>query len=158
MKKATKLAAIAAILFAFLGASTLVAQEWTKEQKEVWQVVENQWENWQAKDIDGAFANIHENYLGWNDEMPMPTSKAKWMESMKKYAGMMSHEDYNIEPARIHVEGDAAVVHYYFSYQMDMGGEKKWMGYKGKWSEFYIKEDGEWMMIGDFTFSEPMKW
>ena len=55
MKKLLNYAVIAAITIAFLGTSSLIAQEWTKEQKEVWQVVEDDWANWQEGDMDATF-------------------------------------------------------------------------------------------------------
>ena len=159
MKKMKNYAVIAAITIAFLSASTLDAQEWTKEQKEVWTEVENMWKNWQANDIDAAFANVDEGYLGWNNELPVPTSKAKWMASMKNYSDKVSRKEYNIEPVRIVVKGDAAVVHFYFSYSYlyTEDDEKHKISYKGKWSDFFIKDGGNWMLLGDFTYSKPSK-
>ena len=115
MKKITKRAAIAAMLFTFLAATSLTAQEWTKDQLEVWNVSQNMWEMWKNKDLEGAFANIHDSYLGWNNESPLPMSKKKWMDEMKPYMDMMSDLTYSNEPARIVVVGEAAVIYYYFS-------------------------------------------
>jgi len=152
-------AVITVIVFSFLGVSTLIAQEWTKEQKEVWETVENMWIKWKANDLEGAFANVHENYLGWNNSDPMPTSKTKWMNSVKMNKDQISEEYYDIEPARIVVQGDAAVVHFYFSfsYLYTKGDEKHKIGYHGKWSEFFVKEGGEWMLLGDLTLSKGDK-
>ncbi len=156
MKKFTKIAAIAALLIAFLAATSLTAQEWTKEQLEVWKVSQTLWEKWKANDFEGTFANIHDSYQGWNNENPLPMSKMKWMDEVKPYMDMMSDMTYSTEPARIVVVGDAAVIHYYFSYSfmISKDDKKKWISNKGKWSEFYVKEKGQWMMIGDFTFND----
>lgn len=153
MKKLINITTITLILFAFMGTSTLYAQEWTKEQKEVWQTVEDYWVKWQAKDFDGAFANIHDKYLGWYAEDPLPTSKEKWYNSMNKYKEFISKLNYDVEPARILVHGDVAVVHLYYSFSLlyDDGENKKKVSYSGKWTEFFIKEDGKWMLIGDLT-------
>jgi hypothetical protein len=159
MKKMMNLSAITFVLIAFLGISTVNAQEWTKDQNEVWKVVENMWTNWQAKNYDAAFANVHENYLGWNDEMPLPTSKAKWLGEMKMYSANMSKENFSIERARIVVEDDAAVVDYYFSFSFlyTEGDTKKMVSYKGKNAEFYTNVKGKWMLLGDFSYGEPDK-
>ena len=156
MKKFTKIAATAALLIAFLAATNLTAQEWTKEQLEVWKVSQTLWEKWQANDFEGTFAYVHDSYQGWNNENPLPMSKKKWMNEVKPYMDMMSEMTYSTEPARIVVVGDAAVIHYYFSYSfvISKDDKKKWISNKGKWSEFYVKEKGQWMMIGDFTFSD----
>ena len=68
----------------------------------------------------------------------------------------MSMQDFDIEPARIHVERNTAVVHYYYSYSymLDMGDKKKWISREGQWTAFMIMEKDLWMLIGDFTFSE----
>ena len=141
------------MLIAFLSATTLTAQEWTKDQLEVWKVSQAMWEKWKAKDLEGAFANVHESYQGWNNEVPLPMSKAKWMNQTKAYLDMMSDLTYSNDPARITVVGDAAVIHYYYSYSfmITKDDNKKWVTDQGKYTEFYIKEKGAWMLIGDFT-------
>ena len=156
MKNLTKFAAIATLLFTFLAGSTLTAQEWTKDQLDVWKKVDSMWAKWQANDIDGLADLIHENYLGWGNSSPMPESKAKWVGSRKKYSPMMSMQDYDIEPVRIHVERNTAVIHYYFSYSymLDLDGEKKWVSQEGKWTAYMIMEKDLWQLIGDFTCTE----
>lgn len=155
MKKLTKLAAVVALLIGFLVTSSLTAQEWTKEQLEVWNVSQMMWEKWKAKDIEGAYANIHDSYQGWNNEVPLPMSKKKWMNQMKQNLEMMSDLTYSNEPARIVVLGDVAVIHYYYSYgfMMSKDDKKKWISDQGKYTEFFVKDKGQWMMIGDFTSS-----
>jgi len=159
MKTLTNFSAIVMLLIAFLGTTRVNAQEWTADQKAVWQEVENMWANWKVSDIDGAFANIHEDYLGWNNSVPMPMSKAKWANSMQDFSKSIGNQYYNIEPARIVVYKNVAVVHYYFDYSFELNtGEKKEKhAYSGKWTAFFVLEKNLWVMIGDFTFSEPMK-
>lgn len=145
------------IMFAlsvFMVSFNLNAQEWTKEQKEVWKQVKSMWVNWSASDIDAAFAGVHDNYLGWNNSNPMPVSKAKWVEPMKKRNDKVTDRDFDIEPVRILVVDDAAVVHYYYSmWWVYNNGDKKINGKSsGKWTEFFVRQDGKWMLIGDFTF------
>ena len=135
---------------------SLHCQEWTKEQTEVWKVVEAMWSNWKAGNMEAAFADVHDNYLGWNNESPMPLSKAKWVGSMIENKDSYSHQDYDIEPARIVVQDNCAVVHYYYQFSLIIkeGDESTAMKDQGKWSEFFIKEKGKWMLIGDFTYSQ----
>lgn len=143
-------------ILAFLMVTSVAAQEWTKDQQAVWQVVEDMFMNWKNNDIDAAFANVDENYLGWNNTDPLPVSKAKWYDSQKKYIEFQSKRDYDLEPARILVKDNAAVVHFYFDFwfKSTFEGEGKWVEYKGKWTAFFIKDGGEWMMLGDLTLSE----
>lgn len=153
MKKIFNRGVIAVIVFAFLGVSTLVAQEWTKEQKEIWEVVETGWAKWQEGDFDASIASIHEKYLGWNNKDPLPTSKEKWVKSNEAIKDYVKVEYYDLQPARILVYGNVAVVHYYFENYITYTKEdqKKEYNYKGKNAEFYIKEDGKWFLIGDMS-------
>ena len=157
MKKLINYTAIAMTMIAMFGAVTLNAQICTKEQKAVWQEVENMWKNWKAGDLDAAFANVDNDYLGWNDETPMPLSKDKWVKPMIETKNMRTNINFNIEPARILVHDNVAVVHYYFSYSFlyTDGEESHKSSDHGKWTEFFIKENGKWMLIGDFTYSNP---
>ena len=64
-------------LFLVIGASGASGQEWTKAQKEVWQIVEDGWMKWKTGDFDGYTAILHEKYQGWSDDDPLPYSKEK---------------------------------------------------------------------------------
>jgi hypothetical protein len=155
MKTTLKYALIA--LFTFLMTSSVIAQEWTKEQKEVWQTVENTWSKWKANDVTGAAANLHEKYQGWNSEMPLPMGKETMTQMFTEMKDMEKLDYYNIEPARITISGNAAVVDYYFNYSVTrtMGTDKKQVQEKGKNVEFYVKEGGKWLLLGDMTVNDP---
>ena len=153
MKKSARFAALAALLIAFLAPASLRAQEWTKDQLEVWKEVKTMFENFKNMDLEAAFSGVHEKYLGWNNGNPMPMTKKKWMDNNLPYKDMMSDMTYDIEPARIVIVGDAAVVHYYYSfgYNFKEGEKAKWISSEGKWTEFFVREKGKWMLLGDFT-------
>jgi len=151
MKTTLKYAAIA--LFAFFMTSTAIAQEWTKEQKEVWQTVDNMWSKWKTGDVAGVTASFHEKYQGWNGDMPLPMGKEKMVQMFQEMKDMSKVDSYSIEPARIAVSGNAAVVDYYFNYSVTntVGNEKKQDHGKGKNVEFYVKEGGKWLLLGDMS-------
>lgn len=140
---------IVLVLCSLLFVSTALAQEWTKDQLELWTSIEASWANWKDGDLDGALAIFHEGYLGWSDEYPMPADKAKvtkmWNMMKDSYEVMF----YDLEPVRIVVVGDAAVAHYYFNFYANFMGKEK--SVKGKNSEFYIKKGSKWMLLGDHT-------
>ena len=75
---------------------------------------------------------------------------------MKDFATL---EYYDIEPARILVYKDVAVVHYYYEQYIifTKDDEKTEYNYKGKNTEFYIKEGGNWLLIGDMTVWKEKK-
>lgn len=136
--------------------STVIAQEWTKEQKEVWQNVESLWSKWKSGDVAAVSAGFHEKYQGCNGEMPLPMGKEKMVKMFQDMKDMMKIDYYSIEPARITVTAKAAVVDYYFSYSVTttMGDVKKQEEGKGKNVEFYIKESNKWLLLGDMSIYE----
>ena len=143
------------VAFIVLFATAAFAQEWTKAQKEVWQVVEDNWTKWKNSDIEGIKLNLHEKYQGWNQDMPLPMSKDKLIKMYVSMKDMVKINSYDIEPARITVIDNAAVVNYYFtvSETIIMGDEKKQQDFKGKNAEFYVKEGGKWLLLGDLTIA-----
>ncbi|MFO7615818.1 MAG: nuclear transport factor 2 family protein [Bacteroidales bacterium] len=151
MKTSMKMAVLAMVtLIATAGA---FAQEWTKAQKEVWQVCETAWKDYQNQNWDGVAAYMHPNYQGWDDQSPLPYSKEKAMQMIKERFTTVKLTSYDIEPARIVVLKDAALIDYYYSYTIvSMQGDKKeFKELKGMFVEFYVKEGGKWLCLGDMT-------
>ena len=154
MKAFLKIAVVA--FTTLIATSTVLAQEWTKEQKEVWKVVEDSWTSWKAGDIESATACIHEKYQGWNEESPLPLSKEMvkaWFYEMKEKG---KADYFSLNPARIVVSENAAVVDYYFNLSVTytFGEEKKQETAKGRNAEFYVKVAGKWLLLGDMTVYE----
>ncbi|MCU0370645.1 MAG: nuclear transport factor 2 family protein [Bacteroidales bacterium] len=144
-----------AVLVMF-AAGTVNAQEWTKEQTDVWKVVQDSWKGWQNGDATAVFATVHEKYQGWSDDMPLPIGKQSMMDWYNSMKGSMKFNYFNIEPARILVTKSIAVVHYYYYFNVSwtMGGESKTEDVKGKVAEFYVNEGGKWQLIGDMMIHE----
>jgi hypothetical protein len=65
----------------------------------------------------------------------------------------------DMEPARITVVGDAAVVHYYFTFValFSYEGKEFEREMEGKNAEFYIKDKGKWVLLGDMTYVKQEK-
>lgn len=127
------------------------AQEWNKEQTEVWKVVQDTWKGWQTKDVNLVSAAFHDKYQGWSDDSPLPIGKATSIEWFNTMKDAMSIHFYNIEPARITVLKTSAVVDYYysFSYSYIQGDKTESEEVEGKIAEFYVNEGGKWLLLGD---------
>lgn len=154
MMKMTLKLLLAAVIILAASLGSISAQEWTDAQKEVWRAVEQGWLDWKSGDIDAAKASMHDKMQGWNNENPLPFSKAKIMELYAMMKENMKIEYYSLNPARITVTEDAAVVHYYFTFYAvyKMGEKQSEEKISGKNAEFYVKEKGEWLLLGDMTF------
>lgn len=156
MKKFTVFVISAMFLFI---ANVSVAQEWSKEQNEVWKVVKDTWQGWKTGDVNALTASLHDKYQGWSDDSPLPMGKVaaiEWFNSMKE---SMQIPYFNIEPARIVVLKTAAVVDYYcyFNVAWTEGDVKKSKEIKGKIVEFYVKEGDKWMLLGDMMVHEEVE-
>ena len=146
-------------LFLGIVSARAYCQEWTDAQKEVWQVVEDSWTKWKAEDIDGIMTFLHEKYQGWSNESPLPGDKESYKKWLPEEMKRMKIEFYEINPARISIAENAAVVDYYFYFEMTytQGEKKKLQEWYGKNAEFYVKEDGKWLLLGDMTISNKYK-
>lgn len=159
MKNLMKKALMATLALLLLYPAKTMAQEWTKDQKAVWQVVQNSWESWKNKDITGYFSNLHDQYMGWNNEQPLPVSKSELKASVEARKDMMTLNHYVISPARIVVTNSAAVVDYYYAmyFTWKQGEKESMQSERGKFVEFYVKDGGSWKLLGDMTYTEPQK-
>jgi hypothetical protein len=141
------------LLCLFMGMATTSAfsQEWTKAQLEVWQVVENTWNSYKGGDLTPYYASLHPKYQGWDSQTPLPYTKVKVMQQLGELMPSIKIDVMDIEPARIVVTENAAVVDYYYNYTYTrtLGDKKDSVTRKGMAVEFYVKEKGAWLLLGD---------
>jgi hypothetical protein len=149
------LCVFSSVILLSLLACHLNAQNWTKEQMEVWNVVVKNNELMYQGDFAGFFANVHEDFEGWNNQIPLPVNKTLYKQMMPSDEMVASTKfDYLMtNPARIVVSGDVAVVHYVFAWSGTINTDKgsDTFTQSGKNTEFFVKEDGKWLLIGDMT-------
>lgn len=127
------------------------SQEWSMAQKDVWKLVEKEWELWKNGDVDGISAMVHEKYQAWNNEFPLPVSKSQMIEHFNSMKDSFKVNNYFINPARIAVTGNSAVVDYFYSLNITFGegDNAKTLDESGRYVEFYTKEEGKWLLLGD---------
>jgi hypothetical protein len=157
MKTFKRMALIACITV--MAAGTVFAQDWTKAQKEIWQVVQDGWAKVNAGNIDGFAVCLHEKYQGWNNLQPLPESKEQILKRYKDMAPMTKVEGLELNPARIVMLDNSAVVDYYFWFQQTVtsGDKKTTEEIYGKNVEFWVKEGGKWLLLGDMTMINENK-
>lgn len=131
-----------------LGATSVIAEEWSKEQKEVLATVEAYSDLMMKRDIDGFLKYFHKDYRGWDYNTPVPYG----FESLKKWVsfGFPKSEVliYEIKPLEILVFEKSAVLHYYFYYRVkDYEGKEKTN--TDRWTDILTKKDGKWLLIAD---------
>jgi len=151
MKKLLKCAIVAFI--ACIVTTAAFSQEWTKAQKEVWQIVEDSWAKWKAGDIQGSLVCLHEKYQGWNDQSPLPITKEMATQRSMETKDNFKIDYFSLNPARIVITENAAVVDYYYTMEATFthDDKKEHIESNGQNAEFYVKEGGKWLLLGDMT-------
>ena len=123
-------------------------QEWSSEQKEAYGITQKMTEFWANRDLDGYMSCLHENFIGWFNEDPLPIDKEtlrNWEEYWLSSSKILLNED---KPVAIKVTDDIAIVNIY-STELRENEDSKKLGYS-KWTFVCKKEDGKWLIIGLF--------
>ena len=131
-----------------LPCANLFSQEWSAAQREVWKTVEAYWALYDAGNLEGYLAYLHNDYAGWGYRSALPEGKAggrKFLEyGLKTEKTILS----NIKPVAIGVFGDFAYVHYYYDViYKDVEGKQK--SESGRWTDILMKQGDKWVVIGD---------
>ena len=123
------------------------SQQWSTEQQEVWELSERMEKFWAERDLDGYMSCLHENFIGWYGDAPLPINKNS----------LRNSEDYNlihqkihideIKPVSITVTDNVAIVNYYkITRREDENGNRR--TYR-KVTRICIKENGKWLILGN---------
>ena len=126
--------------------SPAYGQTWSKKQLEVWNVIESQWKASMEKDANWTDTYLHEKFLGWGDEQPMPRGKSsaqKWSRyGMENSTGLIQE----LYPVGIIVHENTAVAHYFYSEAAeDRKDERKTV--HGRYTDILVKEKGKWRFL-----------
>jgi len=128
--------------------TSVFSQEWSNEQKEALSITEQMVEFWVDRDIDGYMSCLHDNFIGWFNEDPLPLDKNSlrhWETHWLSTVNIMREES---KPVSINVTDDVAIIATYSTeLRQDENGNK--LTY-GKWTFICKKEDGKWLIIGLF--------
>ena len=118
-----------------------IGEEWTAEQKEVWNVVVADIENFKAGDVDKLMEARHDDFVGWFGNETDIYDKDY---SKLYYEGMFAFgipKKFDIEPVKILIMGNVANVYYTFDMR-----SKNYLS-KGRAVETLVKEENKWLLI-----------
>jgi len=133
--------------------SSLLAQEWSTEQKDVWKNVEAYWDLGAKGDIEGFLTYMHDDFSGWNINSPLPDDKDTRIKFVSFSFSNTESLFYNIRPLAIKIHGNIAIVHYYYT-DVSKNGEEEEM-IQGRWTDILINQGDKWIMIGDHGGANP---
>jgi len=121
-------------------------QTWSDKQLEVWNVIEAQWKASMEKDATWPDKTLHEKFLGWDNERPMPRDKSSmpnWVRYTIENTTTLIQELY---PVGIIVQGNTAVAHYFYSQVSEnRKGERETS--HGRYTDVLVKENGTWRFL-----------
>lgn len=136
------------VLMAFIGSPILSqAQEWTKQQKEVWTAVNGWWENSKNKNGKALIESVHADYKGWSFDNSFPGNKEDLKYWVTNQLPKRETLHTSLKPLEILVSGDVAVLHYYYSEIRKVDDKEKTVS--GRWTDVWKKEDGKWKLFAD---------
>ncbi len=142
---------IAAGVILVLFCSPSFAQEWTKNQKEVWSTVNNWWQAYVDGDLSEAKSIYAEDFRGWHASDYAPTSYDKALEREEYSFENRNLVFFKLHPFAIDIRDDIAIVFYSSEViEKDKNGSGKTA--KKKWVESFQNQDGKWLCISSTSF------
>ena len=133
---------------AMLASTTLFAQEWSTDQKDVWTNVEAYWDLAAKGDLEVYLGYFHNDFSGWNYLSPLPHDRATRVKYIKFLLPKSKTLFSDIQPLAIKIHSNVAIVHYSYIL-ISKSEEEKEKVEQGRWTDILIKQDDKWIMIGD---------
>ncbi|UCD15486.1 MAG: nuclear transport factor 2 family protein [Candidatus Omnitrophota bacterium] len=145
MKKIIILALL--VILSFFS-SFVFAQEWSKQQMQVWKVIEQRWDNLiNKKNLKGFVKDFHPEFRGFVNWRALPINKTILEQGGNSVIETVNFSFYVIEPVSIIIEDDTAVVHYFCNTRGNTNSGKPFDS-EFRYTDFLIKQKGKWVTIG----------
>jgi Domain of unknown function (DUF4440) len=139
-------AAAMAVLALCAVAGAASAEQWSAEQREVWNFEQLQWKMSAAKDLSWIDTMVHQNMTYWETGAPMPRDKA----SLKHWGRFDADNSTTLEqelfPISATITGNVAVVQYNYMVARE-NHKKERETVTGHYTDVLIKEGGRWLFL-----------
>jgi hypothetical protein len=112
----------------------------------VWKVIEAEWNAGIEQDTALYDKFLHEKFLAWNNQHPMPRDKSsfkKWNRYETENSKLLIVVLY---PLGIVVHGNTAVAHYFYSNASE-NRKKERKTIHGRFTDILVKENGTWRFL-----------
>ena len=138
----------------FVLSGQVQAQTWSPAEKEVLQALEDVVRAYQEENLEAVMAFYHDDFVGFRYGAPNTFNKADLRKSLPlNWANQETVEGW-VKPLNIRVAGNAAVIHHY-QYTLVRDKDGKETDYRGRWTEFLVKQGGKWLGIADHGGLDP---
>jgi ketosteroid isomerase-like protein len=125
---------------------TASAEDWTEEQKEVLAFEEA---CVTTKDIDEFAGCFHDDFVGWGQGYPVPTSKDDRSKTNADSFESFDSETLLFNPISVIVKGDMAIVSYLQTSKITNKATEEVEYSTQAWTDVCLKERGKWTWIAD---------
>lgn len=135
------------LLAFFISPIVMQAQQWSAEQKEVWKAANGWWDNAKAQNLKALIDMTHKDYKGWGFDDNFPSGKSDLIYWVNNVLPKRRILHTSLKPLEILVNGNTAVLHYYYTQTAMM--EEKEKNISGRWTDIWVKQGGKWMLYAD---------
>ena len=153
--KRTSMSSLVLLAALFIGMlpSTLSAQEWSAEQREIWKNVEAYWAADAAGKTDDFLSYFHTDYSGWSLDRALPATKGVAAKFITHGHGKTKTLLHDLQPVAIKIHGNIAVVHYYWTVISKTDDKEKETS--GRWTDVLMKQGTKWVLVADHGGTPP---
>jgi ketosteroid isomerase-like protein len=127
--------------------SKAFGQEWTAEQKEVWEVVEADYELFKQGDLEGILESRHDDVAILYGNKPIPYGKEMLSSNYKAWFDYDKPVSFELEPLAIKIIGNVVSVFYTYKFS------GKILSGSGRAMKTWIKQDNRWILINSHSSS-----
>ena len=122
------------------------SQDWSSEQKEVWEISKKMEDFWANRDLDGYMSCLHKNFIGWFQKDPLPIDKNSLRNWERHWLSTAKIHHWESKPVSINITDDTAIINFYQTIIREDENGKKLI--YSKWTEILKKENGKWLILG----------
>lgn len=145
-----KVLSLFAVSFAIIVSSAnSFAQQWTSEQKEVWQTEINNWDALKSGNLNDFESYFADSYMDWDFQNTAPQNKTDAAKGLGDFLQNNTIKYYTLTPIVIWVKGDFSYAMYYYTILSKNKVTGKEDQSEGNWTDILMKQGGKWLLVGD---------
>jgi ketosteroid isomerase-like protein len=134
------------------GGSSVRAQEWSPEQRAVWETLTALTASLDEGDLEATMRHFHDDFSGWGTDAPLPVDKQGRRALIADSIATRRTTDLVFSsqtPVAIEVHGNVAVVHSYLSRVVRDKKSRETTTRHIRWTDVLLREADRWVLIAD---------
>ena len=133
-------------LLLILSLSPIAAQEWSPEQKDIVEFINDYTKASMRGDIDEIMSYFHVDFSAWEYSMTEPFDRDSTQKTIEYINQIFKQVAFEVQPIAIQLHGDVAILHLNFQETMrDAEGVDNFMS--GPWTVTLLKQGKGWIFL-----------